>query len=222
MKVYQIELSNYCNLTCDYCPHVNQKRKKGLMSLETYKKTIELVKRLGQKQVFLHNFGEPLMHPQLDLFIQYAVRNGLEPDFFTNGVLLTKKRLLELYYSGLRNISISEHTEGMHQKIASMIKQIGLDIKITNVFYYHDNRHDWGGQVNETGYLHARNPNPCIFEMNDAFVVLWDGQINTCCISVEDQLDITVDDLLGGRRYSFNKIKLCQDCDLMRKNEVLV
>lgn len=192
------------------------------MSIETYKKTVELVKRLGQKQIFLHNFGEPLMHPRLDQFIQYAVLNGLEPDFFTNGILLTINRLQELYHSGLRNISISEHTEGIHRKIAALIEQMGLDIKITNVFSYDDNRHGWAGQLGENDCTPTCDPAPCIFEMNDAFVVLWDGHINTCCICVEDQLDITVDALLAGRRYDFNKIKLCQSCDLMRMNEALI
>ncbi len=69
MKVYQIEISNHCNLSCNYCPHPNQKRDKGYMSMETFKISIKLLKKCGQKIAYLHNFGEPLLHPKIFDFI---------------------------------------------------------------------------------------------------------------------------------------------------------
>lgn len=221
MKIYQIEICNVCNLSCGYCPHVKQKRKKGYMTFEQYKKTIELVKMCGQKKVFLHNFGEPLMHPQLCDILSYTVSEGLQPDFFTNGILLDEERIRGLFVSGLRHISISEHQKGVADRVQELIEKTGVDMQITNIFRYEEPRHDWSGQLDNLSRKPIGDTAPCIFEKQNAFVVLWDGKINTCCIAVEDQLNLTVDNLLNGIPYAFTKTNLCRSCGLMRKDEYL-
>src|SRR5262245_22170737 len=91
-KVMQIEASNYCSLTCWYCPHPAQVRPKGNMSLETFSKCMTLVKRSenperdGRKFVWLNHFGEPLLNPLLPDFVSFASDRGIEVSFATNGV----------------------------------------------------------------------------------------------------------------------------------------
>lgn len=41
----QIEASNLCSLTCVYCPHPTHVRPKGNMTMETFTKCVEIVKR---------------------------------------------------------------------------------------------------------------------------------------------------------------------------------
>src|SRR5262249_27438078 len=96
MKIYQIEISNFCNLECTYCPHPTQIREKGNMSAETFQKTLDLLERCGQKTAFLHNFGEPLLHPDLISFVQKCTTRGIAASFYTNGVLVTDQILQNL------------------------------------------------------------------------------------------------------------------------------
>jgi len=108
MKVYQIEVSNLCNLECSYCPHVSQQRPKGLMNRSTFEEAIQLVLRCGQDQVWLHNFGEPLLHPDLAEFIAHASAEGVQCSFYTNGLLLTPEIADSLANAGLRQIRPSD------------------------------------------------------------------------------------------------------------------
>lgn len=221
MKIYQIEISNLCNLTCSYCPHVHQKREKGFMSFDMFQKTLRLVKQCGQKKIFLHNFGEPLLHPQLEMFIAYSVAHGFIPDFFTNGILLDIEKLKSLFQAGLRNISISEHRYGEADRIRRLIADAGMSLTITNIFHFESERHDWSGQVGTKSP--SINPNgPCLFERENAAVILWDGRLNTCCIALESHHDLHIDDILTkGASYSFQPIPLCHSCDLMKSDDIL-
>lgn len=51
------------------------------MSFKTFKDAVELVIRCEQKEIYLHNFGEPLLHPDIILFINYSIEKGLIPNF---------------------------------------------------------------------------------------------------------------------------------------------
>ena len=74
-KAMQIEVSNLCSLSCVYCPHPSQLRQKGNMSMDVFKKCIELTERsdnpvyFGKKFLRLNHFGEPLLNPLLPKFI---------------------------------------------------------------------------------------------------------------------------------------------------------
>lgn len=229
MKIYQIEVSNLCNLTCGYCPHPRQHRPKGLMSEEIFEKSIELLIRCGQKKAFLHNFGEPLLHPGLSCFIEKAIRRGVVCSFFTNGMLLEKDSISRLVMAGLGEICVSGHVPGEIERIQELIANEGLPIKITDVFRpTKEGNHSWAGQVlrQKVAFTNIQPESllpPCVFERENAVVVLWDGRINTCCIESEGEGVLgTVDDfLLNGLDYTFQPVRLCSTCTLMRGEEVL-
>lgn len=222
MKIYQIELSNYCNLSCKYCPHPNQKRQKGFMDLSIFKKVVALAKKCGQSSLYLHNFGEVALHPNLVEFIRYAREEGVECSFFTNGVLFTEELIKTLYSAGLRKISISNHVSNADVLVRELIEKANVPILIDDV-YDVGVRHNWAGQIPETECDHVCQPNdePCIFERQNAFVVLWNGDIASCCIDCEGvSKHYTVDDLLNND-YVFIRSRLCNSCDLMRGDEEL-
>lgn len=230
MKIYQIEVSNICNLTCGYCPHPVQTRPKGLMDLSTFEKSIELLIRCGQRRAFLHNFGEPLLHPDLPRFISHATHRGVTCSFYTNGVLLDKPMLQTLIEAGLREICVSEHTRDEINRVQALIRIADAPIRIVDTFRPTKARmHDWAGQTAGKGNHSpsaARQtglPVPCVFEINNAIVVLWDGRINICCIDGHGTgISGTVDDYLAhGANYVFRPAKICATCTLMRHNEAL-
>ena len=108
-KIHQVELTNYCNLKCTYCPLSISTRPKGFMDRKVFIKVLNHIEKTGQKLLVLHNFGEPLLHPQLEDFIFLASQRGFIPGFSSNGLLLTEKKFIDLIHAGLRWMGISLH-----------------------------------------------------------------------------------------------------------------
>lgn len=222
MKIYQVEISNYCNLSCKYCPHPSQYRKKGIMSQATFEQVLLLAKKCGQKYLYLHNFGEPLLHPNLEQYITMAREKGIECSFYTNGILLNSERIKSLFNAGLRRISISNHTKNTSSKVLKEMDKANCYLDIEEV-YNPTFLHDWCGQVEFEGCTHlcTKTQTPCIFEKQNAFVVLWNGDVASCCLDCNGiSCKSRVEDLINGE-YIFTKSILCRKCDLMRGDEQL-
>ena len=222
MYIYQIEVSNVCSLKCDYCPHPTQLRHKGLMSQETFTKCLQLFKQCKNTgPLFLHNFGEPLLHPKLPEMIAIAKQQGIECSFFTNGVRRPGQPFSDgtwrkLAQAGLRRVDFSAHhySETEFRAITQGI------IEVHTVFDPQENKlGTWAGQV---GQPEQPDDRACLFEREQAFVILWDGRISTCCLDVEGQdqgQTLWVDDLLTQKHYDFAPITLCSNCNSMREHE---
>jgi hypothetical protein len=228
VKIYQIEISNFCNLTCSYCPHPAQARAKGNMTWQTFEKSIELLLRCGQRTAYLHNFGEPLLHPQIADFVRHCTERDVEASFFTNGLLLTGDLLTRLAEAGLRYLFVSEHTRGEALRVEALIAEAGLPIEMRGPFKpQRDQLHTWAGQVAHGGGTLPVHPSegtgPCLFQREQAAVVLWDGRISVCCIDVEGRgkRGVVDDYLAEPASYKFRPIGLCQSCTLMRGAEDL-
>jgi hypothetical protein len=220
--IYQIEISNICSLQCSYCPHPTQVRKKGYMQLETFQKCVALYKRCENvNPLFLHNFGEPLLHPQIATFISYARDHGVRCSFFTNGLTtkgapFNRDVWLKLADAGLEVVDFSAH------KLPFTAFQAIVDgvVRINNVWDPQLSRiGSWAGQ---TGPSELPIPEPCIFERDKAMVILWDGRVSACCLDVEGQRQgLHIDHLLAGTEFRFERIPLCGSCASMRDREVL-
>lgn len=226
MYIYQVEISNFCNLTCSYCPHPSQSRPKGNMSFSTFVDVVELAIQCGQKDLFLNNFGEPLLHPELVEFISYAKTKGIQCNFITNGILLDEAMAWRLSELGVRDIYLSEHLVGQKERIQEMLKENSIPLSIVYTYNPHkQEKHDWAGQVaskttkSRTLSSITTQLKPCIFETKKRVVILWDGSINTCCIDVNGTGIVgSVKDYLGRtNEYEFHPIPLCSSCDLMRE-----
>lgn len=198
------------------------------MSFNTFIDVIDLLLRCGQKNIYLHNFGEPLLHPDLPRFISYTVSRGVKPSFYTNGLLLDERLSRELYDAGLREICVSEHIKGEKDRIEFMLKRESIPLKIKETYLPStDTKHDWAKQVpnaKAASQIREEKHQPCIFEKQDAVVILWDGRINVCCIDVESSANCgTVREFLTKpENYKFKPISLCKSCNLMRGKEELI
>lgn len=104
-KVY-IEITNQCNQSCSFCPGINRLAKS--LSMEEFQIIVDKLKGLT-KYLYLHVMGEPLIHPLLTSFIQYATEQGFLVAITTNGTLL-RKRGQELIDSGVYKVNISVHS----------------------------------------------------------------------------------------------------------------
>jgi radical SAM protein with 4Fe4S-binding SPASM domain len=117
-EVFAIEPTNYCNLRCSMCPRKLMKRKIGYMDFELFKKIIDEVKEYNS-YVWLHDFGESLFHPKIDLFIDYCADNGVMPFLSTNATILNEKNALKILNSKLETIilSLDGTTKETYEKI---------------------------------------------------------------------------------------------------------
>ena len=114
-----IELTNNCNAACSHCPSKLIRRKREYMPIGTAKRIIEEIaayKRNNpeyqgyvklERAVFLHVFGEPMLHPDLFDIIQHGGSKGIEFCLVTNGTLLDESNIERVLNSKLSFITIS-------------------------------------------------------------------------------------------------------------------
>lgn len=109
MKLYNIDITNKCNLNCIYCyPEIRKNKSvQENQSIEYYKKKILKAKK--DKYNIVHFSGaESTLSPYLLELIEFSRSQKLIPSIITNGVLLSDYSFLEkLIKSGLKKIEFT-------------------------------------------------------------------------------------------------------------------
>lgn len=105
-KWVQIETTNRCNLDCPMCQRKHFNLQYEDISLETFEKIID---RLPDtvKTVNLTGWGEPFIHPDIFLMINYAKQNSLRVALTSNGYLLDADCRRKILDGGLDAICFS-------------------------------------------------------------------------------------------------------------------
>lgn len=123
--IFNIELTNRCPMKCVMCPRTNyMTRDQGFMEFSLFKKIIDELADVNpsfqnDKVVWLHHFGESLLHPEFDTFIKYAAEKGVRTGLSVNPMMLSEKISLALLNSGLHIIylSLDGHNDESFSKI---------------------------------------------------------------------------------------------------------
>jgi radical SAM protein with 4Fe4S-binding SPASM domain len=123
--IFNIELTNRCPMKCVMCPRTNyMTREQGFMEFTLFKKIIDELADVNpsfqnDKVVWLHHFGESLLHPQFDTFIQYAAEKGVRTGLSVNPMMLSEKISFALLNSGLHilYLSLDGHNDESFSKI---------------------------------------------------------------------------------------------------------
>lgn len=105
-----VEVTSECNLKCPFCATTFRSRKipKGYMSLNTVKRIVDEGSDNNLYGVKFNIRGEPLLHPQIHEFIEYAKQKGFIDVYFnTNAMFLSEEMSWKLIESGLDRLSIS-------------------------------------------------------------------------------------------------------------------
>ncbi|EKD42773.1 MAG: hypothetical protein ACD_73C00025G0002 [uncultured bacterium] len=105
-KIY-IEISNVCNLQCDFCPVVE--RDKKIMTEELFAKVISESAPLTDEVCF-HLMGEPLTHPKIGRYLDICAQHQLPVNITSNGILLDEEKNLLLLNPIVRQINFSLHS----------------------------------------------------------------------------------------------------------------
>lgn len=126
-KIY-IEITNICNLNCNFC--LPDKRKKEFMEVEMFERILDKIKPYTG-YIYLHVKGEPLLHPQINNIITLAKQKGFNINLTTNGTKienLQSKEIRQLNYSMQSSTNIEEIRETI-KKIRKYIE--GTDIYVS-------------------------------------------------------------------------------------------
>lgn len=106
-KKFYIEITNVCNLACSFCPQT--KRQPEFMDIETFGKILDQIK-LYTKYIYFHVKGEPLLHPNIDQFLDLSYEKGFQVNITTNGTLINKVKDKIIMKPALRQVNFSLHS----------------------------------------------------------------------------------------------------------------
>lgn len=115
-KVY-IEITNVCNLNCNFCPKT--KRKYKFMNKEEFTYILEQVKPFTE-HIYFHLMGEPLLNENIEYFLEESKKYGLQVNLTTNGTLLNKVGNKIINSNAVRQVNISLHSFEANKKTVEL------------------------------------------------------------------------------------------------------
>jgi MoaA/NifB/PqqE/SkfB family radical SAM enzyme len=127
-KVY-LEITNVCNLKCDFCPAT--KRKAEFMSEAIFEQILDQIKPFTD-YIYLHVKGEPLLHPNLGSFLDISNEKGFQVNITTNGTLIDKVADFLIEKSAVRQINFSLHSFDGNQNEISKDEYIDSILKFSS------------------------------------------------------------------------------------------
>lgn len=110
MKRYKkayVEITNICNLKCDFCP--DTKRSAEHMKKAAFTRVADEVKQFTDF-IYFHLMGEPLLNPELEELLRICSEKQLKVNITTNGTLLGRQKEVLVNSQALRKVSISLHS----------------------------------------------------------------------------------------------------------------
>jgi len=136
-SIFNIELTNHCVMRCIMCPRTrSMTRECGYMDFALFAKAIdELSATAGSVKrdlpLWLHHFGESLLHPEFDRLIRYAAQKGISTGLSINPVMLVDDVADRLLSSGLDvlYVSLDGHDDVSFMSIRGMKNAYHLSLR---------------------------------------------------------------------------------------------
>ncbi len=223
-----IELSSLCDNQCSYCPAPlqSERREVGTMKRNVFEQAIKWVKHFcnegTQLELNLFGVGEPLLHPHLVDFVQYAryalpFRQDLHLN--TNGNRMTLELAKDLKAAGITAIDITAHNARAAAKTIRFFKEAGIHGRISLDFITAPN--NWAGQVDWFAPDYHKTPVPeniCPWLARGQIMVMSNGDLTNCCIDAFAQgvFGTVFDDLA---QFEIKEMPLCAKCHHLTPDE---
>ena len=127
-KIY-LEVTNRCNLSCDFC--IKNKRELKNISIDEFKIVLTKLKPYT-KYLYFHILGEPLLHPNINELITIATKEGFFVNITTNGYLINNisnnKNIRQLNislhsYDKKYQISLSDYLNNIFNQVDNLLKE---------------------------------------------------------------------------------------------------
>jgi len=197
-------------------------REKGFMSMDIFNKILE---KQELDFIELHNFGEPLMDPQIFKFIRMAKKAGFKTRLSTNGLLLNRDVLSKLADAGLDLmwVSIRHYFDQVKKTLDVLYSEYSKKIEIIIYYVELPNRmrdlpkqwkvtrlipHTWSKQIEGVPFT-MRNES-CFNLREKAVTVLWDGKVSNCCHDFDGKYILGTIDEEG---LEPKVVELCGSCE---------
>lgn len=136
-KKFYIEITNVCNLACNFCPQT--KREPEFMKVENFSNILDKIKPYAE-YIYLHVKGEPLLHPEIDKLLDLSYEKGFKVNITTNGTLINKVKDKLLTKPALRQVNFSlhsfdgnDHSKNKDEYINNILSFSNSAIKKTNM-----------------------------------------------------------------------------------------
>ena len=112
-----IDIANRCNAQCPFCARqLSELKRNELMSKEMFYDIINQVKRIKSvKTIAFAAWGEPMLHPNFDEFVNYVLNLGYKVGFPTN-MSLADKHMDTLLKVDFLMISVEGHDKESYEK----------------------------------------------------------------------------------------------------------
>lgn len=100
-KIY-LEITNNCNLDCEFC--IKNKRKSKFINIDEFEFLLNKINNYTD-YLYFHILGEPLLHPRINELIDIASKQ-FKINITTNGYLMDRIK----YNKNIRQLNISLHS----------------------------------------------------------------------------------------------------------------
>ena len=173
-KIY-IEITNSCNLNCSFCLKTN--RVKKTMSFDEFKLVLDKIKPYTD-YLYFHVLGEPLLHPNINEFIDEAVSRGFYVNITSNGYLINNIKT-----KNIRQINISLHSfnESYNKDLNNYLNDLYL-------YSINNNNNTY---INYRLWVKSKYFNEIISFMEDKYKVKIDTNLKN--ISLDDNIYLNFD-----------------------------
>lgn len=147
LREIDINVTNLCNLTCVYCSYASTPGKdEPELERSVIGAVLDDAAAIGNRVVHFSG-GEPVIRKDMPDLIAHASRNGFKMRMHSNGALLTKPKLEQLWAAGLRQVLVSldgpaEHHDWHRQRAGLWGKTIagirnavslGFNVRVNSV-----------------------------------------------------------------------------------------
>ena len=118
-RVY-VEITNICNLHCDFCPGTTR----PLMAMRTddFESAARQLRRVSE-YIYLHVMGEPLLHPELGKILDTCARLEFKVCLTTNGLLLPRRVEVLRACPSLDRVAVSLHAYEGNRRMDTTLEQ---------------------------------------------------------------------------------------------------
>lgn len=128
-----LHVTNRCNLKCKHCVYTSGEWDMPDMTLETVKKIIPALKKLGVEEVHITG-GEPLVNKEFFEIARCLHENGFGTRVQTNGILITPDIAKRLKKCGIEYVLISiDGLEKTHNSFRNNDKSFDYAIKAVKI-----------------------------------------------------------------------------------------
>jgi len=104
--IIDIELTNKCNLSCNFCSRQLMKRKQGFMDDSTFRRILSQIEEVKIPIRFIR-WGEPFLHPKIITYANNLTKRGIPLHITTNGLLLNGEICDKIVSCGIDSITFS-------------------------------------------------------------------------------------------------------------------